>query len=52
MADLKSRGGRTIAEAESSAIVFGMPRELIELGGASMVLPCDAVARQLCGWIR
>lgn len=51
MTELKSRGGRTIAESESTAVVFGMPHELIELGGASLVLPCNEVTRQLCHWI-
>jgi two-component system chemotaxis response regulator CheB len=51
MAELKSRGGRTIAESQETAVVFGMPQELIELGGASLVLPCTDVARQLCHWI-
>ena len=31
-ADIKKQGGRTIAESEDSAIVFGMPKELIERG--------------------
>jgi two-component system chemotaxis response regulator CheB len=52
MALLKQRGGRTIAESKDTAVVFGMPLELIELGGASLVLPCGEVARQLCQWIR
>jgi two-component system, chemotaxis family, protein-glutamate methylesterase/glutaminase len=52
MAELKRLGGRTIAEAESTAVVFGMPRELIEKNGATVVLPCDDVARQLCHWVR
>lgn len=51
MAELKRRGGRTIAEAESTAVVFGMPAELIELGGATLVLPCHDVARQLNHWL-
>lgn len=50
MAQLKARGGRTIAESADTAVVFGMPQELIELGGASLVLPCTDVARQLCHW--
>jgi two-component system chemotaxis response regulator CheB len=52
MAALKRAGGRTIAEAEATAVVFGMPRELIERNGATVVLPCDDVARQLCHWVR
>lgn len=52
MAELKARGGRTIAEAESSCVVFGMPSELIQRGGASVVLPSQDVARQLCTWVQ
>ena len=51
MTRLKQAGGRTIAEAASSAVVFGMPRELIELEGASIVLPSTSVATQLCKWL-
>jgi two-component system chemotaxis response regulator CheB len=52
MAELRRRGGRTIAEAESSAVVFGMPAELIRRGGADLVMPADGVARQLLAWSR
>lgn len=52
MAELKTRGGRTIAEAESSCVVFGMPSELIQRGGASVVLPSQDVARQLRTWVQ
>ncbi len=34
-----------------TAVVFGMPQELIETGGASLVLPCGEVSRQLCHWL-
>lgn len=51
MTRLKRAGGRTIAEAESTAVVFGMPNELIQKGGASAVLPCHDIARQLMGWL-
>jgi two-component system chemotaxis response regulator CheB len=51
MAELRRRGGRTIAESQETAVVFGMPAELIELGGASMVLPSPEIARQLNHWI-
>lgn len=52
MADLKRRGGRTIAESEESSVVFGMPRELIERGGASIVLPSSAIAQKIVDWAR
>lgn len=52
MAELRRRGGRTIAEAEDSAVVFGMPQELIRRGGAGMVLPSDRVAQQVVRWVK
>ena len=30
--EIKKRGGRTIAESEDSAVVYGMPAELVEKG--------------------
>jgi two-component system chemotaxis response regulator CheB len=36
--EIKKRGGRTIAESEDSAVVYGMPAELVKKGGASLVL--------------
>jgi two-component system chemotaxis response regulator CheB len=51
MTALKKAGGHTIAEAESTAIVFGMPAELIRLGGAEIVLPSDRIAQQLTSWL-
>ena len=50
--EIRQQGGRTIAESEESAIVFGMPRELIERGGASLVLPMEKIANQLISWSR
>jgi two-component system chemotaxis response regulator CheB len=50
MTALRRRGGHTIAEAESSAVVFGMPADLIRQGGAELVLPSNVVARQLVSW--
>ncbi len=49
---LKNKGARTIAESEETAVVFGMPRELIERGGATLVLPADKIARQVLSWSR
>jgi two-component system chemotaxis response regulator CheB len=50
MAELRARGGRTIAEAEETAVVWGMPGELVRRGGASLVLPLQRVAEQLRHW--
>lgn len=47
MVAIRQAGGYTIAEAESTAIVFGMPREAIERGGAQVVLPCQLIAQEI-----
>jgi two-component system chemotaxis response regulator CheB len=44
---LHSRGGRTIAEAEETAVVWGMPGELVKAGGADFVVPVQDIAAQL-----
>lgn len=51
MARLKRSGGRTIAESEDSAVVFGMPGELIARDGASVVLPAPKIAGQITRWL-
>jgi two-component system chemotaxis response regulator CheB len=48
---IKKKGGRTIAESEDSAVVFGMPAELINKGGATVTLHADKIARQINSWI-
>jgi two-component system, chemotaxis family, protein-glutamate methylesterase/glutaminase len=51
MARLHAGGGRTIAESADTAVVFGMPAELIALRAATLTLPCTAIAAQLRHWI-
>ncbi len=43
MADLQSAGGYTIAESEETAVVWGMPGELVRLNGASEVRRVDQI---------
>lgn len=45
------RGGKTIAEAEKSCVVFGMPKELIQLGGATLVMEAGRIASQIARWL-
>lgn len=52
MADVHGRGGRTIAESEASAVVFGMPADLIRRKAADAVLPAEQIATQLVRWLR
>jgi two-component system, chemotaxis family, protein-glutamate methylesterase/glutaminase len=52
MREVKGRGGHTIAEAASSAIIFGMPAEAIRTGSVDEVLPLPEMPRaitRLCG---
>jgi len=51
MAELHQRGGRVIAESEETAVVYGMPREVVERGGADVVLPVEEIAAQLHDWV-
>ncbi len=47
MSRLRAAGGRTIAESEESAVVWGMPGELVKAGGAEFVLPLHRIAAKL-----
>ena len=43
MLELKNAGARTIAQDESTCVVFGMPREAIRLGAAEVVSPLGEI---------
>jgi two-component system chemotaxis response regulator CheB len=45
--ELKKAGGHVIAESESTAVVYGMPRAAAEAGAVHRVLPLDAIAAAL-----
>jgi two-component system chemotaxis response regulator CheB len=47
MTRLREQGGRTIAEAEDSAVVWGMPGELVKAGGADYVESLREIAARL-----
>ncbi|WP_054695973.1 protein-glutamate methylesterase/protein-glutamine glutaminase [Syntrophomonas palmitatica] len=47
MVKIKNAGGITIAEAEESAIVWGMPGEVVKKGGASIVTPIWNIASEI-----
>jgi two-component system chemotaxis response regulator CheB len=49
--EIRKRGGRTIAESKESSVVFGMPAELIERGGAQVVLASEQIAAQVALWV-
>ncbi len=47
MRDMRALGGRTIAESEESAVVWGMPGELVKADGADWIEPLSSIARRL-----
>lgn len=52
MVRIRNAGGITIAEDESTAVVYGMPREAIERGGAEIVLPSYKIADAIIKAVR
>ncbi|MBF0114235.1 MAG: chemotaxis-specific protein-glutamate methyltransferase CheB [Magnetococcales bacterium] len=51
MTRIHEMGCATIAESEQSAVVYGMPKELVDRGGADRVLHADEIAGQLMQWL-
>lgn len=47
MTRLKNEGGLTIAEAEESAVIWGMPGALVEQGGASRIAVLTEIGNEL-----
>jgi two-component system chemotaxis response regulator CheB len=47
MVNIRRAGGRTIAESEDTAVVFGMPREAILRGGAEIIAPAWRVPAEI-----
>lgn len=44
---IKTRGGMVIAEEQSSCVVYGMPRSVIEAGLVDKVVPLRFIAREM-----
>lgn len=47
MVEIRRAGGRTIAEHESTCVVYGMPCQAVARGGAEFVLPCYEIADKI-----
>lgn len=47
MREMKLAGALTIAQDETTCVVFGMPKEAIARGGVDLVLPLRAIAPQI-----
>ena len=44
---MRQSGGYTVAQDERSSVVFGMPKEAIDLGAASEVTPLPQIAHSI-----
>jgi two-component system chemotaxis response regulator CheB len=44
---IRDLGGHTVAEHESTCVIYGMPRAAVELGGADCVLPLGEIAAHI-----
>lgn len=47
MSKIKEKGGKTIAEDESSSIINGMPKAAVNLGAADQVTPLQDIPKQI-----
>jgi two-component system chemotaxis response regulator CheB len=45
--EMRHRGAATIAEDESSCVIFGMPKEAIKIGAAQFILHIDKIPEQI-----
>jgi two-component system chemotaxis response regulator CheB len=52
MVAIRQAGGHTIAESEQTAVVYGMPREAVERGGACVIGPSYEVSGEILKAIR
>lgn len=49
--EMHDAGAATVAEDESTCVVFGMPKEAIRLGAVGKVLPLGAIGREIQGFM-
>ena len=48
MLKMKRAGARTIAQDEASCVVYGMPREAVQVGAVDQILPLSRIAAAIC----
>jgi two-component system chemotaxis response regulator CheB len=46
---IRRAGGRTVAESEATAVVYGMPAAAVHAGLADFILPLDEVCAAMAG---
>jgi two-component system chemotaxis response regulator CheB len=50
MKEMHDAGAQTVAEDESTCVVFGMPKVAIELGGVIKVVPLDRIPQEIIAY--
>jgi two-component system chemotaxis response regulator CheB len=50
--EMHDAGAQTVAEDESTCVVFGMPKEAIKLGGVEKIVPLDRIAGEIIAYGR
>jgi two-component system chemotaxis response regulator CheB len=50
MKEMHDAGARTVAEDESTCVVFGMPQEAIKLGAVDKVTPLDCIPQEIISY--
>ena len=48
--EMRKAGAYTVAQDEATCVVFGMPKEAIELGAAEKVVPLGQIPREILQW--
>ena len=48
---IKAQGGRILTEAESSCIIYGMPRSVVEAGLSDRSVPLSAMAQTIIDFL-
>ena len=52
MKEMHDAGAQTIAEDESTCVVFGMPKVAIDLGGVDKIVPLDRIPQEIIAYGR
>jgi two-component system chemotaxis response regulator CheB len=50
MKEMHDAGAKTVAEDESTCVVFGMPKEAIKLGGVDRIVPLDLIPAEIIAY--
>ena len=50
MKEMHDAGAKTVAEDESTCVVFGMPKEAIKLGGVDKAVPLERIAAEIIAY--